>query len=50
MDLIYIWYDFRCWYKILFSSIRVPAHDTEVKVTDLEICLNKNVEFIRQSI
>ena len=37
MDLVYIWYDYRCWSKILLSTIHAPAHDLEVKVTDLEI-------------
>ena len=37
MDLVYIWYDYRCLSKILLSTIHTPAHDLEVKVTDLEI-------------
>ena len=43
MDLLYILYDYRCWSKILFSAIHTTAHDLEVKVTDIEICVNKNV-------
>ena len=47
MDLLYIWYDNRCWSKILFSTVHTPAYDPEVKVkvTDLQICINKNVSF-----
>ena len=30
--------------KILFSSICTLAHDLEFTVTDLEMCVNKNVE------
>ena len=37
MDLVYIWYDYRYCFKILFSTIPIPAYDLEVKVTDLEI-------------
>ena len=37
MDLVYIWYVYRCWSKILLNSIHIPAHDLEVKITDLEI-------------
>ena len=37
MDLVYIWYDYRCWSKILLSTILAPAHDLEVKVMNLEI-------------
>ena len=37
MDLLYINYDYRCWSKILFSTIHTPAHDLEVKVTGLKI-------------
>ena len=37
IDLVYIWYDYRCWSKILLSAIHIPAYDVEVKVTDLEI-------------
>ena len=33
MDLLYIWYGYRCWSKILLSTIHTPAHDLEVKVT-----------------
>ena len=36
MDLLYIWYDYRYWSKILFSTIPTPAYDLEVKVMDLE--------------
>ena len=34
MDLVYIWYDYRCWSKILFSTIHTPAYYLEVKVMD----------------
>ena len=27
MDLVYIWYNYRCWSKILLSPICSPAHD-----------------------
>ena len=27
MDLVYIWYDYRCWSKTLLSTIHTPAHD-----------------------
>ena len=27
MDLVYIWYNYRCWSKILLSSILTPAHE-----------------------
>ena len=37
MDLVYIWYDYRCWSKVLLSTVHTPAHDLEVKVTDWEI-------------
>ena len=37
MDLLYIWHDYRCWSKTLFGTIHTPAHQLEVKVTDLEI-------------
>ena len=37
VDLVYIWYDYRCWSKILLSTIHTPAHDLDVKVMDLEI-------------
>ena len=46
MDLVYIWYVYRCWSKILLSIICTPAHDLEVKVTDLE---KFYVEVLRQS-
>ena len=36
MDLVHVWYDDRCWSKILCSTIPNPVHDFEVKVTDLE--------------
>ena len=36
MDFVYIWYDYRCWSKIFLGTIHIPAHDLEVKVTDLE--------------
>ena len=37
MDFVYIWYDYRCWSKIFLGTIHTPAHDLEIKVTDLEI-------------
>ena len=37
MDLLYIWYDYRYWSKILFGTIPIPAYDLEVKVTDFKI-------------
>ena len=37
MDLLYIWYDYKDWSKILFSTIPTTAYDLEVKVMDLEI-------------
>ena len=37
MDLVYIWYNYRCWSKILLSPIHILAHDLKVKVMDLEI-------------
>ena len=41
MDLVYIWFDYRCWSKILLSPIHTPAYDIEVKVRGLEIlCLS----------
>ena len=39
MDSVYIWFGYRCWSKILWSTIRTPAYDLEVKVMDLEIFL-----------
>ena len=36
-DLVYVWYDYRCWSKASLSTVNTPAHDLEVKVTDLEI-------------
>ena len=41
MDLVYICYDYRSWSNILFSTIHTPAHNLEVKVTDLEIFMLK---------
>ena len=35
--LVYIWFDYRCWSKILLSTIHTSAYDLEVKVTNLEI-------------
>ena len=37
MDLVYTWYDYRCWSKILLSTIHIPAYDLEVKVTNLKL-------------
>ena len=30
---VYIWYDYRCWSKILLGTIPTPAYDIEVKAT-----------------
>ena len=27
MGLVYIWYNYKCWSKILLSPIHIPAHD-----------------------
>ena len=40
MDLIYIWFNYRCWSKILLSTVHTPAQDLEVKVTHTEIYFN----------
>ena len=37
MDLVYIWYDYRCRSKILLRTIHTHVHYLEAKVTDLEI-------------
>ena len=37
MELLYIWHDYRYWFKILFGTIPIPAYDLEFKVTDSEI-------------
>ena len=37
MDLLYIWHDYRYWFKLLLCTIPTPAYDLEVKVMDLEI-------------
>ena len=34
--LFHVWYDDRCWSRILCSTIPNPIHDFEVKITDLE--------------
>ena len=34
MDCVYIWYDYRCWFKHLYGTIHTPAHDLDVDVTD----------------
>ena len=48
MDLVYIWYDYRCWSKILLSTIHIAAYDVQVKVTDLEIlCLSFTSKFLK---
>ena len=48
MDLTYIWYDYRCWSKILLGTIHTRAYDLEVKVTDLEIlCKSFASKFLR---
>ena len=49
MDLVYIWYDYWCWPKILFSIIHTSADDLDVKVTDLKKKTN-DVIVLRQSI
>ena len=49
--LFHVWYDDRCWSKILCSTILNPVHDFKVKVMDLEflywsLCLSfYNVRF-----
>ena len=35
MDFVYIWYDYRCWPKILWDTIHTPAYDLEFKIYDL---------------
>ena len=37
MDLVDIWYNYTCWFKILLSPTHTPAHGLYVKVTYLEI-------------
>ena len=37
MHLLYIWYDNKYWFKILFGTTPTPAFDLKVKVTDLEM-------------
>ena len=32
MDFVYIWYDYRCWSKMLLGTILAPAYEIEVKV------------------
>ena len=32
MDFVYIWYDYRCWSKILLGTNHIPTFDREVKV------------------
>ena len=41
MDLLYMWYDYRCWSKILLHTIYTPGQDLEVKVTNfmLKFCV-----------
>ena len=34
MDLVFIWYDYKCWSKILLRTIHTPAHDLEANVMD----------------
>ena len=36
MDLVYSWYNYTCWFKILLSPIHIPAHDLQIKTTDLK--------------
>ena len=48
MNLVYIWYDLKCWSRILWSAVHTPAYDLEVKVTDLEIlCESFGPKFLR---
>ena len=35
LDLVYIWYDYSCWTKILLSTVHNPVYDLEVKVTEI---------------
>ena len=41
--LFHVWYDDRCWSKILCSTIPNPVHDFKVQVTDLRIFVLKFV-------
>ena len=51
MDLVYIWYDDRFWFKLLFSTIPTPMHDLKVKATDLELlCLHFTLNVFRTSL
>ena len=36
-ELAQHWYDYRCWSLIFLGTIHSPAHDLEIKVTDLPI-------------
>ena len=48
MGLVYTWYEIIFSPKMLLSPIHTPAHDLEVKVTDLEIsCLSFASKFLR---
>ena len=45
MDLLYIWYDYRCWSKILLGTIHTLAGQGDM---DLEIlCLSFASKFLR---
>ena len=37
MDFVYIWHGVRYWSQNFFGIIHAPAHDLEVKITELEI-------------
>ena len=47
MNFVYIWYDNRWLSKILLGTVHTPAHDLEVKVTDLEILCYFASKFLR---
>ena len=39
MDLVFIWYNYRCWSKILLSPSRTPAQDHRLKNFMLKFCV-----------
>ena len=48
MHLVYVWYNYTCWSKILLSPIHTPAHDLQGEITGLEIlCSNLVFKFLR---
>ena len=46
MDLLYNWYEYRCWSKILFGTIPTPANNLEVRGHRLR---NFMLKFLHQS-